>query len=84
MAADGDEPDHLGPPPDAGNYGFDELMEHDRRYDRTDEFVDICRRLWASVEQEAVVMDHDSGLFCDPERMHYLNTTVRRGRCGGR
>ena len=58
---------------DAGNYGFDELLDHGDRYDRTDEFVDVCRKLWASVEPEAVVMDPETGMFCDPERMHYLN-----------
>ena len=47
---------------DAGNYGFDELLGHDDRYDRTDEFVDVCRKLWASVEPEAVVMDPETGL----------------------
>ena len=46
---------------DAGNYGFDALLGHDDRYDRTDEFVDVCRKLWASVEPEAVVMDPRDG-----------------------
>ena len=30
---------------DAANYGFDELMEHDLRYDRMEEFVDVCKAL---------------------------------------
>ena len=25
------------------NYGFDELMEHGLRYDRMEEFIDVCR-----------------------------------------
>ena len=33
---------------DAANFGFDELMEHDARYDRMEEFIDVCRQLWDS------------------------------------
>ena len=38
---------------DAQNYGFDELMEHGQRYDRMDEFMDVCQALWRSVEPDA-------------------------------
>jgi len=30
---------------DAANYGFDELMEHDLRYERMEEFMAICKAL---------------------------------------
>lgn len=40
---------------DAANYGFDELMEHSRRYDRMEEFMDVCKALWNSVEPDAVL-----------------------------
>ncbi|WP_344001660.1 NtaA/DmoA family FMN-dependent monooxygenase [Microbacterium paludicola] len=51
---------------DAANYGFDELLEHDLRYERMEEFVDVCRALWDSVPPEAIVMDRDTGRFADP------------------
>ena len=38
---------------DAANYGFDELMEHGLRYERMEEFIDVCRALWNSVEPDA-------------------------------
>jgi alkanesulfonate monooxygenase SsuD/methylene tetrahydromethanopterin reductase-like flavin-dependent oxidoreductase (luciferase family) len=41
---------------DAQNYGFDELMEHGQRYDRMDEFMDVCQALWRSVEPDAFRM----------------------------
>ena len=62
---------------DAANYGFDELMEHDSRYDRMDEFVDVCKALWASIEPDAVLWDEENGYFADPRKVHRLN---HRGR----
>ena len=44
---------------DAQNYGFDELMEHGQRYDRMDEFMDVCQALWASVEPDAFEWNRD-------------------------
>ncbi len=62
---------------DAANYGFDELMEHDSRYDRMEEFVDVCKALWASVEPDAILRDRETGVFADPSKVHRLN---HRGR----
>lgn len=58
---------------DAANYGFDELMEHDTRYDRMEEFIDVCKALWDSVGKDAFVWDHDSGVVCDPAQVHAIN-----------
>jgi FMN-dependent oxidoreductase (nitrilotriacetate monooxygenase family) len=58
---------------DAANYGFDELMEHNSRYDRMEEFVDVCKALWASVEPDAFVWDRESGTVVDPAKVHPIN-----------
>lgn len=58
---------------DAANYGFDELMEHNSRYDRMEEFVDVCKALWASVEPDAFVWDRETGVVCDPAKVHPIN-----------
>ncbi len=47
---------------DAANYGFDELMEHGLRYDRMEEFIDVCRALWNSVEPDAFTWDRETGV----------------------
>jgi FMN-dependent oxidoreductase (nitrilotriacetate monooxygenase family) len=60
---------------DAANFGFDELMEHDQRYERADEFIDVLKGLWSSVEPDAIILDRDTGVFADPEKVHYLNHT---------
>jgi alkanesulfonate monooxygenase SsuD/methylene tetrahydromethanopterin reductase-like flavin-dependent oxidoreductase (luciferase family) len=58
---------------DAANYGFDELMEHNSRYDRMEEFVDTSKALWASVEPDAFVWDRATGMVCDPAKVHPIN-----------
>lgn len=58
---------------DAANYGFDELMEHSHRYDRMEEFIDVCKALWASVGPDAFVWDRDSGQVADPAKVRAIN-----------
>ncbi|MFT4305572.1 MAG: NtaA/DmoA family FMN-dependent monooxygenase [Microbacterium sp.] len=68
---------------DAANYGFDELMTHDERYERMAEFVEVCRRLWASVEPDAIVRDRASGRFADPAKVHPIDHRGRHFRVKG-
>jgi FMN-dependent oxidoreductase (nitrilotriacetate monooxygenase family) len=62
---------------DAANYGFDELMEHDLRYERMEEFVDVCKALWSSVEADAFVWDRESGIVADPSKVSAINHSGR-------
>jgi FMN-dependent oxidoreductase (nitrilotriacetate monooxygenase family) len=55
---------------DAANFGFDELMEHGSRYERMEEFVDVCRLLWDSVEPDAMLWDPVTGRVGDPAKVH--------------
>ena len=34
---------------DAANYGYAQLIDHDLRYERMEEFIHVCRALWDSV-----------------------------------
>src|SRR4029453_6740195 len=33
---------------EALNFGYKELLDHDQRYDRADEYMELCYRLWSS------------------------------------
>ncbi len=57
-------------PADAANFGFDELMEHGSRYERMEEFVDVCRKLWDSAEPDTMLWDHATGRVGDPAKVH--------------
>ncbi|WP_200845051.1 NtaA/DmoA family FMN-dependent monooxygenase [Roseomonas sp. 18066] len=54
---------------DAANFGFDELMEHEARYDRMEEFVDVCRLLWDSAQPDAMLWDAATGRVTEPSRI---------------
>jgi alkanesulfonate monooxygenase SsuD/methylene tetrahydromethanopterin reductase-like flavin-dependent oxidoreductase (luciferase family) len=55
---------------DYANYGYDEIVDHDERYDRMEEFIDVCRTLWDSVEPDAMLWDHATGQVGDPAKVH--------------
>jgi FMN-dependent oxidoreductase (nitrilotriacetate monooxygenase family) len=58
---------------EAANYGFEEMMDHDQRYVRADEFVKVTFKLWNSVEKDAFVLDRDKGVFADPSKVHRID-----------
>ena len=62
---------------DAANFGFDELMEHNSRYERMEEFTDVCRALWDSAEPDAMLWDHDTGRVSDPAKVHAVKYSGR-------
>lgn len=58
---------------EAQNYGFDEHIAHDERYDRADEFLEATTGLWDTWEDDALILDRESGNFADPEKVHELH-----------
>jgi alkanesulfonate monooxygenase len=58
---------------DAFNFSLDTHVAHGDRYDRAEEFVDVCLGLWDSFEDDAVIRDKASGRYVIPEKLHYLN-----------
>ena len=53
--------------------GRDVHMDHDLRYDRADEFMEIVHSCWDGWEDDALVVDKTSGLFAHPEKVHRLD-----------
>jgi len=62
---------------DAQNYGFDELMEHGQRYDRMDEFMDVCRALWTSVDPDAFEWNRETGRVANPAKVRPIDHVGR-------
>lgn len=58
---------------EAQNFGLEEHLEHDQRYDRADEFLEATVALWDSWEDDALVLDRTSGRFADPAKVHEVN-----------
>ena len=61
-------------PNGAANLGFDALPAHDDRYDRADEYLEVCYKLWeGSWEDDAVVADRVAGVYADPAKVHRID-----------
>ena len=58
---------------EARNFGLDDLPAKELRYDRADEVVEACCALWDCWQEQALVMDKESGLFIDPEKVRYAD-----------
>jgi FMN-dependent oxidoreductase (nitrilotriacetate monooxygenase family) len=57
----------------AENFGLDSIIPHDERYDRADEFMQVCRSLWDSWEPDALIEDRENRIFADPSKVHAIN-----------
>jgi alkanesulfonate monooxygenase len=58
---------------EAHNFSRARHMDHDLRYARAREFVEVATGLWDSWEDDALLYDKESGLFFDPEKLHSLH-----------
>lgn len=66
----------------AANYGQTQLPT-ESRYERAEEFLEVCRALWDSWSEDAVVADRASGVFADPARVRRIHHQGRHYACAG-
>ncbi|MCX4474634.1 LLM class flavin-dependent oxidoreductase [Micromonospora sp. NBC_01655] len=68
----------------ARNLGLDRQVPHDERYDRAQEFMEVCYKLWeGSWEDRAVVADRAAGVYADARRVHPIDHVGRYYRVPG-
>ncbi len=58
-------------------------MEHDARYDRADEFMEVVLGHWNTWEDDALILDKATGRFADPAKVHRLDHAGRYFRSRG-
>ncbi|AYO38180.1 LLM class flavin-dependent oxidoreductase [Serratia sp. P2ACOL2] len=57
--------------------GLNEQIDHDRRYDQADEFLDVAYQLWeGSWEDGAVLADRQRRIYADAQKIHKV---IHRG-----
>ena len=57
----------------AANFGSTALPNHDDRYERAKEFVEVATRLWDSWEDDALIGDKSNGQFADATKVHAID-----------
>jgi FMN-dependent oxidoreductase (nitrilotriacetate monooxygenase family) len=56
------------------NYGWGRLPEHDERYARAEEYLEVIYELLeGSWEDDAVVVDRQRGVYADPAKVHDID-----------
>lgn len=58
---------------EAANFGASEHLEHDLRYDRADEFMEVVMGHWDTWQDGAIQWDKASGVFADPDKVRRLD-----------
>lgn len=67
----------------ARNFGLHELPSASERYLRAQEFLDVVTKLWDSWEDDAVLVDRESGVFYDQAKVHQINHVGNHFRVEG-
>ncbi|MED1790419.1 NtaA/DmoA family FMN-dependent monooxygenase [Brevibacillus laterosporus] len=57
----------------AENFGDSPMPSAQERYAKAMEFTDVVRKLWGSFPNEAIVMDRESGMFSDRDKVSSIN-----------
>jgi FMN-dependent oxidoreductase (nitrilotriacetate monooxygenase family) len=70
-------------PGDALNFSRTEHVEHELRYERAREFVEVCKGLWDSWAEDAFPQNKQTGQFLEPSRVHSLEHKGKHFRIKG-
>jgi len=58
----------------ASRNGLGEMLAHDQRYERAEEYMEVAYKLWeGSWEDDAIVRDSARDMHTDPARVHTIN-----------
>lgn len=58
-----------------------EQLDHDKRYDRADEYMAVCQALWNSIGEGAILADKKTGQFADPAKVAVVRHEGEYFRC---
>lgn len=62
-----------GFPQEAQNFGYPTTPDHEWRYRRAEEFLEVLDKLWKSVDPDAMLWDHESGRVADPTKVRRID-----------
>lgn len=68
---------------EAQNMGQHQHLDHDTRYDRADEFLEVVLGHWDTWEDGSIVTDRNRDIFAIPEKVHRLDYEGRFFRSRG-
>jgi long-chain alkane monooxygenase len=68
----------------ARNFGLDDQVPHDHRYEIADEYLDVLYKLWeGSWDDDAVIQDRERRIYTDPAKVRYIDHVGEHFRVKG-
>jgi FMN-dependent oxidoreductase (nitrilotriacetate monooxygenase family) len=68
----------------ARNFGLDDEVAHDDRYEIAEEYLDVLYKLWeGSWDDDAVIRDRENRVYTDPSKVRYINHVGANYRVAG-
>lgn len=64
-------------------YGV-EMTKRSGRYERMEEYMELCYKLWDSWEPDAILAERSTGIFADPAKVHEVDHHGEYFRCKAR
>lgn len=61
-----------------------EMTQRADRYERMEEYMELCYKLWDSWEPDAIVADKARGIYADPSKVHEIDHAGKYYRSRGR
>jgi FMN-dependent oxidoreductase (nitrilotriacetate monooxygenase family) len=58
---------------EAQNFNRESRPDHELRYERATEFIEVAKKLWDSWDDDAAVIDKASGIYADPDLIHSID-----------
>jgi len=65
-------------------YGHVDMTPRGERYDKMEEYLDVCYQLWDSWAPDAIVADKATGVYADPEKVRLIDHRGKYFKCKGR
>ncbi|RVT91700.1 LLM class flavin-dependent oxidoreductase [Rhodovarius crocodyli] len=58
---------------EARNHGFDAMPDKNMRYERAEDVLAACAALWDCWDEDALVLDRESGVYADTSKIRYAD-----------
>ncbi len=65
-------------------YGHVDMTPRSERYDRMEEYMEVCYKLWDSWRPGAIVADKATGVYADPSKVDLVAHDGKYFKCNGR
>jgi FMN-dependent oxidoreductase (nitrilotriacetate monooxygenase family) len=60
------------------------MTERSGRYERLEEYMDVCYKLWNSWDSDAIIANKESGIYADPVKVREVDHTGTYYKCKAR